>query len=51
MPTTTAPRLDYVAPDLEVLGGLTDLAIGAGDEGALVVMQTGIPGLDPADSP
>jgi hypothetical protein len=46
MPTTHAePRQDYVAPDVEVLGQLTDLAAGAGDKGALVVMQTGaIPG-------
>lgn len=41
MSTTTAePRQDYVAPDVEDLGRLTDLAIGTGDKGALVVMQT-----------
>lgn len=45
MPTMTAaePRQDYVAPGVEVLGRLTDLAAGAGDKGALVVMQS-IPG-------
>ena len=42
MPTTVAaPQQTYLAPDLEVLGTLTDLAAGAGDEGALVVMVTG----------
>jgi hypothetical protein len=39
VPTTYAePRQDYVAPDLEVLGRLTDLAVPAGDTGSLEVM-------------
>lgn len=35
------PASAYQPPHLEILGQLTDLAVGQGENGLLIVMQTG----------